>query len=125
MTAPHETRAGGAPDEVGARAGERSRRPPRQLGPAAPQPSTGLRGRRRRPTGAPPPLPRSLGTTGKFWLAVLAVFTGWVLVLLVSPTARRVTDQADAAVLRRVAELRTAWLTDVATAVDRVATGGP
>ena len=90
---------------------------------AAPQPSTGLRGRRRRPTGAPPPLPRSLGTTGKIWLAALAVLTGWVLVLLVSPTARRVTDQADAAVLRRVAELRTAWLTDVATAFDRIATG--
>jgi len=64
-----------------------------------------------------------LGTTGKVWLAVLAVFTGWVLVLLVSPTARRATDQADAAVLRRVAEVRTAWLTDIATAFDRIATG--
>ena len=64
-----------------------------------------------------------MGTTGKIWLAALAVLTGWVLVLLVSPTARRVTDQADAAVLRRVAELRTAWLTDVATAFDRIATG--
>jgi tRNA A-37 threonylcarbamoyl transferase component Bud32 len=64
-----------------------------------------------------------LGTTGKIWLAVLAVFTGWVLVLLVSPTARRLTDQADAAVLRRVADVRTGWLTDIATAFDRIATG--
>ena len=125
MTAPHETRAGGAPDEARApETGERTpdARPGSSV-TAAPQPSTGLRGRRRRPTGAPPPLPRSLGTTGKIWLAALAVLTGWVLVLLVSPTARRVTDQADAAVLRRVAELRTAWLTDVATAFDRIATG--
>jgi tRNA A-37 threonylcarbamoyl transferase component Bud32 len=125
VTAPHETRAGGAPDQVPApETAERTpdARPGSSV-TAAPQPSTGLRGRRRRPTGAPPPLPRSLGTTGKIWLAALAVLTGWVLVLLVSPTARRVTDQADAAVLRRVAELRTAWLTDVATAFDRIATG--
>jgi tRNA A-37 threonylcarbamoyl transferase component Bud32 len=125
VTASHETRAGGVPDEV---------RAPETTGPtpdarpggsvaAAPQRSTGLRGRRRRPTGAPPPLPRSLGTTGKIWLAALAVFTGWVLVLLISPTARRATDQADAAVLRRVADVRTGWLTDIATAFDRIATG--
>jgi membrane-associated phospholipid phosphatase/tRNA A-37 threonylcarbamoyl transferase component Bud32 len=82
-----------------------------------------LRGRRRRPTGAPPPLPRTLGTTGKLWLAALAVFTGWVLVLLASQSARRLTDRADAAVLRRFAAVRTGWLTDVATAFDRVATG--
>ncbi|HET9608591.1 MAG TPA: phosphatase PAP2 family protein [Acidimicrobiales bacterium] len=85
--------------------------------------STGARRRRRRPTGAPPPLPRSLGTTGRAWLIVLAVLVGWVLVLLASPAARRFTDQADAAVLRQVARARTAWLTDVATAYDRVATG--
>jgi tRNA A-37 threonylcarbamoyl transferase component Bud32 len=64
-----------------------------------------------------------LGTTGKFWLAVLALFTGWVLVLLVSSGARRVTSRADAAVLRRLADLRTGWLTDIAKVVDRVATG--
>ncbi len=125
MTAPHETRPEGTPDEVPP-TGARSPRP--ETGPgrpavAASETSTGRRGRRRRPTGAPPPLPRSLGATGKFWLAALAVFTGWVLVLLVSSEARRVTDRADAAVLRRVAEVRTGWLTDVAKVVDRVATG--
>jgi tRNA A-37 threonylcarbamoyl transferase component Bud32/membrane-associated phospholipid phosphatase len=51
------------------------------------------------------------------------MFTGWVLVLLASSTARRVTDRADAAVLRRFAGVRAGWLTDVATAFDRVATG--
>jgi len=125
MTAPHEMRPGGVPDQVPA---PETGSPSPDAGrgssvAAAPQRSTGLRGRRRRPTGAPPPLPRSLGTTGKIWLAVLAVFTGWVLVLLVSPTARRATDQADAAVLRRVADVRTGWLTDIATAFDRIATG--
>jgi membrane-associated phospholipid phosphatase/tRNA A-37 threonylcarbamoyl transferase component Bud32 len=51
------------------------------------------------------------------------MLVGWVLVLLASPAARRVTDRADAAVLRQVARVRTGWLTDVATAYDRVATG--
>jgi membrane-associated phospholipid phosphatase/tRNA A-37 threonylcarbamoyl transferase component Bud32 len=85
--------------------------------------STGVLRRRRRPTGAPPPLPRSLGTTGRAWLIVLAVLVGWVLVLLASPAARRFTDQADAAALRQIARARTGWLTDIATAYDRVATG--
>ena len=30
-----------------------------------------------------------------------------------SPSARRVTDRLDAAVLRQFARLRTAWLTDI------------
>ncbi len=93
-------------------------------GTAAATTTGGLRGRRRRrPTGAPPPLPKSLGSTGTLWLIVLAVLVGWVLVLLASPWARRVTDRVDAAVLRQFARVRTGWLTDVATAYDRVATG--
>ena len=40
----------------------------------------GMARRRRRPTGAKPPLPRHLGTSGKAWL--LAVLAGLVLVVL-------------------------------------------
>jgi len=57
------------------------------------------------------------------WLVVLAVLIGWIVVLLASPAARRLTDQVDAAILRQIARGRTAWLTDVAGAVDRMATG--
>jgi membrane-associated phospholipid phosphatase/tRNA A-37 threonylcarbamoyl transferase component Bud32 len=53
----------------------------------------------------------------------MVVFTGWVLVLMVSPAARRATDRVDAALLRQIVRVRTGWLTDVATAFDRVATG--
>ncbi len=81
------------------------------------------RRRQRRPTGAPPPLPKSLGTTGKVWLAGLAALIGWTIVLVLSPTARRLTEQVDTAVLQQVARVRTAWLTDVATTIDRIATG--
>jgi tRNA A-37 threonylcarbamoyl transferase component Bud32/membrane-associated phospholipid phosphatase len=81
------------------------------------------RQRRRRPTGAPPPLPRSLGTSGKLWLIALAVQVGLVLLALASPTARRLIDRLDAALLRPLARARTGWLTDVAKVYDRVATG--
>jgi tRNA A-37 threonylcarbamoyl transferase component Bud32 len=79
--------------------------------------------RRRRPTGAAPPLPRSLGRTGKFWATALTILVAAILVLVVSAGARRVVDQADAAVLRAIAPLRTGWLTTAARGVDRVATG--
>ncbi|HET6775757.1 MAG TPA: phosphatase PAP2 family protein, partial [Acidimicrobiales bacterium] len=81
------------------------------------------RQRRRRPTGAPPPLPRSLGTSGKLWLITLAVLVGLVLLALASRDARRLIDRVDAALLRPLARARTDWLTDVAKAYDRVATG--
>ena len=36
--------------------------------------------RRRRPTGAPPPLPRTIGSTGKFWLAASILLITWMVV---------------------------------------------
>ena len=83
-----------------------------------------LRGdRRRRPTGAAPPLPRSLGRTGKRWTAALVLAVLAILLLLVSAEARRLVDQADAAVLRFLATFRTPWLTSLARGIDRFTTG--
>jgi membrane-associated phospholipid phosphatase len=79
--------------------------------------------RRRRPTGAPPPLPRAIGATGKLWLAASIVLITWMVVTVHSSWARRVSDQIDAAILRAFARVRTAWLNDVMRAVDRAATG--
>lgn len=95
----------------------------RGIGAGLPAVGAGRSRRRRRPTGAPPPLPRSLGLTGKVWLIGMGVLLGWTLVLLVSPRARRLTDRVDAAVLKQLARWRTEWLTDVATMIDRMATG--
>jgi tRNA A-37 threonylcarbamoyl transferase component Bud32 len=107
---------------------------PSQIGPrvsgssaidVAPGPSSAVRQdrRRRRPTGAPPPLPKAVGRTGKVWLVALVALMGWVIVLFVSPAARRLTDRIDSAALRQIARLRTEWLTDVMTAIDRIGTG--
>ena len=51
------------------------------------------------------------------------VLVAWLLIALLSPWARRLTDQVDAAVLRSIAELRNEWLTTIARGIDRMATG--
>jgi hypothetical protein len=79
--------------------------------------------RRRRPSGAPPPLPRSLGRTGTGWLIVLIAAVTWVIVIYNSPAARRATDRVDASVLRAIAEVRTDWLTDVMKPIGRLGLG--
>ena len=79
--------------------------------------------RRRRPTGAPPPLPRKIGTTGTAWLVAAAVLLIMTLVAMSSESAARVANQLDSAILRQFAGLRSSSLTDVADGVDRVGSG--
>ena len=75
-------------------------------------------GRRRRPTGAPPPLPKSIGASGVFRLALvfLVVVPGcfWLHV----NTAP--LDRFDAVITDAVVSLRTGWLDAVARSVDAV-----
>jgi tRNA A-37 threonylcarbamoyl transferase component Bud32/membrane-associated phospholipid phosphatase len=74
-------------------------------------------GRRRRPSGEAPPLPRSLHTSGRWWLAATAVvLLLWTVVANVRTTGLLVVG-LDQAVVERLAELRTAMLTDVMLAV--------
>ena len=87
-------------------------------------PSTVKRRRRRRRTsGGPPPFPRKLGYSGKGWLVLSVAVLVWGIVALNSVWARRLTDRADAALLRQVARLRSEWLTDVMSAVHRAGSG--
>ena len=90
--------------------------PPVGLAPS----SLGRGRRRRRPTGAAPPLPRHIGASGKIWLGVLIGLLVWVLVTLLSEPAERATERVDAAVLEQIARIRTAWLTDIATAINKL-----
>jgi membrane-associated phospholipid phosphatase len=92
---------------------EPSVRPP----PTMTEPARVAPGRRRRPSGEAPPLPRALHTSGRWWL----VATGLVLVVwtvaLANLRTRLVIIDLDDAVVQRLAELRTAALTDVMLAV--------
>jgi tRNA A-37 threonylcarbamoyl transferase component Bud32/membrane-associated phospholipid phosphatase len=68
---------------------------------------------RRRPSGEPPPLPRHLNASGKWWLALSGlVLVAWAVVVATHTVA--VVDAIDTAVLRAIAEIRTPWLTRVA-----------
>jgi len=74
--------------------------------------------RQRRPTGAPPPLPKKIGLTGKLWVAA-------VLVVVVSGAAwLDVTtgplDHFDAVIIRFVTAARTPWLDSFARFLDSV-----
>jgi hypothetical protein len=79
--------------------------------------------RRRRPTGAPPPLPRSIGLSGKLWLFLSVALLVWVPAALAFPAVERFADRADTAFLEQVARLRTSWLTTVADRIDRLGSG--
>jgi tRNA A-37 threonylcarbamoyl transferase component Bud32/membrane-associated phospholipid phosphatase len=85
-------------------------------------PSTAkVSGLRRRPTGAPPPLPRKLGWSGKLWLA-LAVLLAVALVWLSPQDQPQAATDAETAILRWFASLRTAWLTPPMRAVATLGT---
>jgi tRNA A-37 threonylcarbamoyl transferase component Bud32 len=74
-------------------------------------------GRRRRPSGEAPPLPRALNRSGRLWLtAAGAVLLLWAGILSNTRTALGVLE-VDHAVVSWVAGLRTPMLTDVMQAV--------
>src|SRR4051794_30890 len=69
--------------------------------------------RRRRPSGEPPPLPRHLNASGKWWLAALgAVVLAWIAVAVTGSVS--LFDTADTRVLQAFAQLRSPALTRVA-----------
>ncbi|MDQ3898723.1 MAG: hypothetical protein M3326_16015 [Actinomycetota bacterium] len=80
--------------------------------------TTRMARRRRRPSGAPPPLPRKLGSSGKVWLVLAAVALANLVVLRFAHQPRALAH-FETAVLRLFADLRTPWLSDVLGAVNR------
>ena len=78
-------------------------------------------GLRRRPTGAPPPLPRKLGWSGKLWLVLAGLFA--IALVWLSPEDQpRAAMDAETAILRWFAALRTDWLTPPMRAVAALGT---
>jgi tRNA A-37 threonylcarbamoyl transferase component Bud32/membrane-associated phospholipid phosphatase len=68
---------------------------------------------RRRPSGEPPPLPRSLNASGKFWLSLSGlVLAAWGVVVVTGSVT--FFDVADTRILQAVSELRNPALTSVA-----------
>jgi tRNA A-37 threonylcarbamoyl transferase component Bud32 len=79
--------------------------------------------RRRRPTGAPPPLPHPVSVTTRAWLVLAVVVLAGMIVILVRAPSLRLDNQVNAAVLRLFARARTPWLTDVAHGISAACSG--
>jgi hypothetical protein len=79
--------------------------------------------RRRRPTGAPPPLPHPVSVTTRAWLVLAVVVLAGVIVISVRAPALRLDDQVNSAVLRLFARARTPWLTGVANGISAAGSG--
>jgi membrane-associated phospholipid phosphatase len=90
-----------------------------RTGPAPPPPSvTGHKpGRQRRPTGAPPPLPRPTFVSTAAWLALVALALAGGILLSLYPPWLRVDDHLNTWGLRHLADIHTPWLTNVADGI--------
>ena len=82
--------------------------------------SGSLRGRRRRPSGEPPPLPRHIDHSTR-WYLLLAGLAGALWAGMSVPAALGVITRADLAALQAVAAVRTAWLTRLMLDVNALA----
>ena len=78
---------------------------------------------RRRPTGAPPPLPHPVSVTTRAWLVLAVVVLAGVIVISVRAPSLRLDNQVNSAVLRLFARARTPWLTDVANGISSAGSG--
>jgi tRNA A-37 threonylcarbamoyl transferase component Bud32/membrane-associated phospholipid phosphatase len=77
-------------------------------------------GKRRRPSGEPPPLPRKLGVSGVVWIG-LAAFLFTIAVLVVAyATLGYSFDRWNSLFLQRLSALRAGWLDRVMLRVDDV-----
>jgi hypothetical protein len=78
---------------------------------------------RRRPTGAPPPLPHPVSVTTRAWLVLAVVVLAGGIVISVRAPSLRLDNQVNSAVLRLFARARTPWLTGVAHGISAVGSG--
>jgi tRNA A-37 threonylcarbamoyl transferase component Bud32 len=78
---------------------------------------------RRRPTGAPPPLPHPVSVTTRAWLVLAVVVLAGMILISVRAPSLRLDNQVNSAVLRLFARARTPWLTGVARGISAAGSG--
>ena len=80
---------------------------------------------RRRPTGAPPPLPREIGRSGQLLLALVCVGAATTVAAVLIGSSAAVADRLDSRFLSSIARWRTGLLTDVMRGIDALASRWP
>jgi tRNA A-37 threonylcarbamoyl transferase component Bud32/membrane-associated phospholipid phosphatase len=83
--------------------------------PPAPPPADARPSKkRRRPSGEPPPLPRRIYTSGRYWLGlVLLSIVSWAGLFFVGGAGAKAT-RFDTEILEFITAARTGWLTEIA-----------
>jgi membrane-associated phospholipid phosphatase len=81
---------------------------------ASPPPAVRRARRQRRPTGAPPPLPRRIGPSAMAWLALAALLVSAAFLVSERTPWLRAVDQASTWLLRQLAAVRIPGLTGLA-----------
>jgi tRNA A-37 threonylcarbamoyl transferase component Bud32/membrane-associated phospholipid phosphatase len=79
-------------------------------------------GRRRRPSGEPPPLPHELGRSGRFWLSMVAYFIAVLIGVLLFPSLEALYERWDSERMRWLTNLRSPGLTHVMQLLNVLAT---
>src|SRR3989442_2662763 len=79
--------------------------------------------KRRRPTGAPAPLPRKLGLSGSLWLGMMAWIAIVTVLLLRFDPVLHLSNDIETWWMVRVASIRTGWLTHVMRAIKVAGSG--
>jgi membrane-associated phospholipid phosphatase len=75
-------------------------------------------GRQRRPTGAPPPLPRRLAATTAAWVALAAILVAGAFLASERTPWRAALDRVSTWILQQLATVRTPWLTHAANGIN-------
>ena len=75
-------------------------------------------GKRRRPSGEPPPLPRNLGLSGRVWVGLGALLIAIVALVIVYEGPSSGFDRLNTALLRRLVAVRTGLVTTVLLGVN-------
>ncbi|HYB48609.1 MAG TPA: hypothetical protein VED20_14860 [Streptosporangiaceae bacterium] len=91
--------------------------------PAAPPGPAQRTARRRRPSGAPPPLPHPITVSTTAWLLLAAVVLAGAFGVSELTPWRRADDHVNTWLLLRLADVRAPWLTDVANWINAVGSG--
>ena len=76
--------------------------------------------KRRRPSGEPPPLPRSIGRSGHVLMGLTLALGAIVILALGHVTVGAWFDRQNTSLLRAVAAIRTGWLNAIVLWIDRI-----
>jgi tRNA A-37 threonylcarbamoyl transferase component Bud32 len=87
---------------------------------AAPERERRVSGKRRRPSGEPPPLPRKLGVSGIVWVGSAAILFTIAILVVAYATLGYSFDRWNSLFLQRLSAVRAGWLDPLMLRVDEV-----